>query len=422
MARGKGEGSVYLAASGLWTAAVALPPAPLTGRRRRKVVRAKTKAEAVRKMRAVQLELASTGDLPTGRAPTLAQWLTRWIDQDVAPIRKPSTTADYRSVVRTHIVPAIGSRRLDRLTAADVRAVHARVAAAGASTSTAAKVHRCLSRALTVAEREGLVPRNVARLVTPPPASTAAPDRLTLDQVRTLLASRKGYLDYPRRLTSFMIGARQGEVLGITLDGLHLDAGAPSVELAWEVRRVRWAHGCGPQAPSGAWPCGRTRGADCPTRYAPVPAHLEAEQVHDGLWLLRPKTKSSWRRVALPPPLTEALRKHITATRPERFAFEAAPGIPYAPRRDWQEWKDSLAAAGLPHVRLHSARHVTATLLLEAGVPQRLIQEILGQTQALTTARYQHPSLPLQAAALAQATSALTLSTDPPTRPDPGPA
>ena len=125
MARGRGEGSVYLAKSGLWTAAVALPPDPLTGRRRRKVVRAKTKAEVVRRMRAVQLELAAAGDLPAGRAPTLAQWLTRWIDQDVAPTRKPATTADYRSVVRTHIVPAIGSRRLDRLTAADVRAVHA---------------------------------------------------------------------------------------------------------------------------------------------------------------------------------------------------------------------------------------------------------------------------------------------------------
>ena len=138
MARGRGEGSVYLAKSGLWTAAVALPPDPLTGRRRRKVVRAKTKAEAVRKMRAVQLELAAAGDLPTGRAPTLAQWLTTWLERDVLPALKPSTAADYRTSVERHIIPAIGSRRLDRLTAADVRAVHARVAAAGASTSTAA--------------------------------------------------------------------------------------------------------------------------------------------------------------------------------------------------------------------------------------------------------------------------------------------
>ena len=421
MARGKGEGSVYMDSQGRWTAAVALPPDPVTGRRRRKYVRARTRAEAVRRMRQVQLEVARAGDVPTGRTLSVAGWLERWLERDVAPVRKPSTTGDYRSAVRVHIVPAIGRRRLDRLTPDDIRAVHRAVLGGGASTTTAAKVHRVLRAALGAAEREGLVPRNVARLVTPPAASTAAPDRLTLDQVRTLLASRKGYPDYPRRLTSFMIGARQGEVLGITLDGLHLDAGAPWVELAWEVRRVRWAHGCGPQAPGGAWPCGRTRGADCPTRYAPVPAHLEAEQVHGGLWLLRPKTRSSWRRVALPPLLTEALAEHIRVHHPARFLFEASPGIPLDPRRDWQEWKDALAAAGLPHVRLHSARHTTATLLLEAGVPLRTAQEILGQTQALTTARYQHPSLSLQAAALAQATSALTLSTSPLARPEPGP-
>ena len=405
--RGKGEGSVYRTKSGLWTAAVALPPDPLTGRRRRKVVRAKTKAEVVRRMRAVQLELAAAGDLPAGRAPTLAQWLTRWIDQDVAPTRKPATTADYRSVVRTHIVPAIGSRRLDRLTAADVRALHRAVLAKGVSPTTAAKVHRCLSRALTVAEREGLVPRNAARLVTPPPARTAAPAMLTADQARAYLASRRGHQDYPRRMVSFLMGARQGEVLGMSLDHLDLDAAAPWVELAWEVRRVAWAHGCGPLR-AGARPCGRRRAADCPDRRADVPAHLEAERVHGGLWLLRPKTVGSLRRVAVPAALADALAEHLAAARPTRFVFEAAPGVPIDPRRDWQEWTDGLTAAGLPHVRLHSARHTCATLLLEAGVPLRTAQEILGQTRALTTARYQHPSLGAQASALDAVAGAMT--------------
>ena len=315
VARGKGEGSVYWDEPvGLWAAAVA--PAPVTGRQRREYIRARTRAEPVRRMRQVQVEVARTGDVPTGRVLSVAGWLER----DVEPFLKPAAAADYRTSVGRHIVPAIGRRRLDRLTPDDVQAVHRAVLGRGASTTTAAKVH-----------------------------------------------------------------------------------------------------GCGPQAPGGAWPCGRRRGADCPSRRAPVPAHLEAEQVHGGLWLLRPKTRSSWRRVALPPPLTEALAEHIRVHHPARFLFEASPGIPLDPRRDWQEWKDALAAAGLPHVRLHSARHTTATLLLEAGVPLRTAQEILGQTQALTTARYQHPSLSLQAAALAQATSALTLSTSPLARPEPGP-
>ena len=399
MARGKGEGAVYRTAQGVWTGAVELPPDSATGRRRRKVVRSRSKAEAMRKLRQVQAEVARTGDIVTG-SKTLGDWLSVWLERDVVPSLKPSTAADYRASVERHIAPAIGRRRLDRLTPADVRALHRAVLAKGVSTTTAAKVHRCLARALAVAEREGLVTRNVARLVTPPPVRSAPPSTLTTDQVRAYLASRRGHADHPRRLTSFLTGARQGEVLGMSLAHLDLDAPTPWVELAWEVRRVTWAHGCGSRTSTG-WPCTRTRGADCPDRRTDVPTHLEAEQIHSGLWLLRPKTRSSHRRVALPPPLASALSEHIHSTSPARFVFEAAPGVPIDPRKDWQEWTDGLAAADLPHVRLHSARHTTATLLLEAGVPLRVAQEILGQTQALTTARYQHPGLALQATALA---------------------
>ncbi|WP_285297704.1 tyrosine-type recombinase/integrase [Actinomyces israelii] len=132
VARGKGEGTVYWDEPvGLWAAAVAPPPDPVTGRRRRKVVRARTRAEVVRRVRQVQVEVARTGDVPTGRALSVAGWLERWLEQDVAPVRKPSTTGDYRSAVRVHIVPAIGRRRLDRLTPDDVRAVHRAVLGGG---------------------------------------------------------------------------------------------------------------------------------------------------------------------------------------------------------------------------------------------------------------------------------------------------
>ena len=314
MARGKGEGTVYKDAEGRWRAAVPLPPDPVTGRRRRKVVRGRTRAEAVRRMRQVQVEVARTGDVPTGRTLSVTGWLEQWLEQDVAPVRKPATTSDYRSAVRVHIVPAIGRRRLDRLTPADIRAVHRAVLSGGASTTTAAKVHRVLRTALAAAEREGLAPRNVARLVRSPP----------------------------------------------------------------------------------------------------VPARLEAERVHGGLWLLRPKTAGSHRSPGLPAVLAEALAEHLQTYHPTRFLFEASPGIPLDPRRDHAAWHAALAEEGLPPMRLHSARHTTATLLLAAGVPQRVIQEILGQTQAATTVRYQHPGH-------AETARALDAIADPLTRPSPGP-
>ena len=135
---------------------------------------------------------------------------------------------------------------------------------------------------------------------------------------------------------------------------------------------------------------------------------MEAEQVHGGLWLLRPKTVGSQRRVALPQVLADSLAEHLETARPTRFVFESQPGVPVDPRRDHEDWKTALKEEGLPPMRLHSARHTAATLLLEAGVSLRTVQEILGQTQALTTARYQHPSLELQAASLEEVAGAIT--------------
>ena len=394
--RANGEGSVYKDSQGRWTAALSLPPDPLTGRPRRRYVRARTRTEVVRRLRALQAEAARGTDLA---APTmlLGHWLDTWLRTDVTPRLKPATTADYESVVRTHLRPALGRRRLDRLTTDDVRALHDAVTAR-ASAATAAKAHRVLSRALAVAVREGLLARNVASLV-PAPRSRPARGRIpTADEARRVI---RGCPDRerPRRMCSLLLGARQGEVLGMTLAGTHLDDDVPWVDLAWEVRRVTWAHGCGPRQ-GGTWPCGRRRGSDCPDRHAPVPAHLEGEAVHGGLWLLRPKTTASWRTPPLPGVLADALREHIAVYRPTRFVFEAAPGVPLDPRRDYEQWRRTLQELGIGHVRLHSARSTAATLLMEAGTPQRVVMEILGHTQAATTQRYERPTMGYQLAAL----------------------
>ena len=131
--RGKGKGSVYKDAQGRWVAAVPLPSDPATGRRRRKVFRARSKIEALRKMRETQNELARTGNVSTNRPVTVAEWMGQWIDQDIAPMRKPTTTADYRSLTRTHIVPAIGRCRIDRLSSSDIRTLHRYISQSGRS-------------------------------------------------------------------------------------------------------------------------------------------------------------------------------------------------------------------------------------------------------------------------------------------------
>ena len=65
-------------------------------------------------------------------------------------------------------------------------------------------------------------------------------------------------------------------------------------------------------------------------------------------------------------------------------------------------------AAELPRVPLHAARHTTATLLLAAGVPQRVITEILGHSSAAVSAAYEHVDLALAADAMNRLSKMLT--------------
>jgi integrase len=62
-----------------------------------------------------------------------------------------------------------------------------------------------------------------------------------------------------------------------------------------------------------------------------------------------------------------------------------------------------LADSGLPRIRLHDLRHTWATLALQAGVPAKVVSEILGHANiSITLDTYSHvlPSLAEDATSL----------------------
>ena len=52
---------------------------------------------------------------------TVAEYLTYWLGQVVREDRRPKTYQGYEGVVRLHLIPGLGSKRLGKLTAQDVR-------------------------------------------------------------------------------------------------------------------------------------------------------------------------------------------------------------------------------------------------------------------------------------------------------------
>src|SRR5262249_42756177 len=104
--RGRGEGSISQRADGLWEAKVSLGYDG-QGKRRRKTVYGKTKAEVQEKLRETQTDLKQGVDISAGQI-TLAQWLTRWLVM-VKPTVEPNTYGPYERHVRLHIVPLLGN-------------------------------------------------------------------------------------------------------------------------------------------------------------------------------------------------------------------------------------------------------------------------------------------------------------------------
>jgi integrase len=72
--------------------------------------------------------------------------------------------------------------------------------------------------------------------------------------------------------------------------------------------------------------------------------------------------------------------------------------IPMSDKADRAAWLALQEAAGVRHATgrpydLYEARHTTATLLMQANAPQKIVSAFMGHTSARTTEIYQHADL-----------------------------
>jgi len=110
--------------------------------------------------------------------------------------------------------------------------------------------------------------------------------------------------------------------------------------------------------------------------------------------------------------MIDKLRKHLEQQQAEKnragaawqendLIFPNGKGQPQHQRYVYQEFKDLLKDTGLPDVRFHDLRHTAATLMLQQGVPPKVVQERLGHSDiSMTLNTYSHvlPSMQEEAA------------------------
>jgi integrase len=95
----------------------------------------------------------------------------------------------------------------------------------------------------------------------------------------------------------------------------------------------------------------------------------------------RSKTEAGVRHVPLPPFAVAAL---------ERLDRQPGPIWPVRPEVVTRRMRELCEKAGLPRLTLHGLRHSTASILYAEGVPEFVIQSILGHSKVGMTKHYTH--------------------------------
>ncbi len=290
---------------------------------------------------AIHARLNGTEVRKEAQVPTVAEFKERFIEHAKANRQKASTVYAKESILRGHLVPVLGTKRLDEITDADVQAL--KVTLAERKPKTVNNVLATLSKLLRVAKRLGVIDTLPVESFELLKAPQGAVPFYTFEEFAALVAAAERH--DPRTLAAVLLGGdaglRAGEVIGLEL---------PDVSRANKlitVERQVWRSVV--DTPKG----GRGR---------PVPM---TDKLAAALAAVRHLRRT---RVLLQDDGSELTAKAL---------------------RSWM--KSAQRLAGLkPTGNFHILRHTFCSHLAMRGANPKTIQELAGHTNLSTTMRYMH--------------------------------
>jgi integrase len=300
---------------------------------------------------------------PEAHTATVADALKRWLTQHKANVRTSTFRRSDESKVRLHLIPLLGHEKLRTLTPGLVNTAlsNARLFRGSGRVGDVAKTAKplsdrsrqmlwgLLSQALDYAVGERWLTSNPLKAIganRPKVKRSRSVIRAwDEDQRRRFLAVNRHMPYYPLWVILLHAGLRIGEAGGLQVEDVDLVTGSLSVS---------------------------------------------KQLLRDDRTLGPCKTDNSVRIVPLPKAVVEVLRKHI-GDRRTGFLFVSDDDTPIHQRNINRSFMAAQSKAqGLPRLKLHGARHTTATLWLERGIPVHRAARWLGDTVATMMATYVH--------------------------------
>jgi integrase len=319
----------------------------------RKYVAAKNRTEVVKKLKKIRRDF-DDGLLIKDANVTLIELFERWFEDIMRHQIAPSTFSNYQTVVRMHVLPVLGRKKLVELTVSDVDKLLSLKTDGGLSPSTVRRIRAVLAQCLDQAIRWEIVHRNVATLSRSPKMNRSEGRTLTPEQARHLLQTLRGHHNEALYALMLSTGLRRGEALGLQWNDFDRTTGV--LRFSRQLKR-------------------------------------------EGSRLVTTDTKTSLSRraVNLPGPMLKTLLDHEARQGAQKvqlgtswidsgYIFTSSIGTPIDPRNLYREFQKVCRIAGLGDWHPHELRHSAASLMLAQGVKIQVVSQVLGHSSIRMTA------------------------------------
>lgn len=367
-----------------WEARVTTGRDPGTGKQIQRSFSGKTQKEVREKMQAAAVAV-DQGTYQDPSSLTVGEWMDTWIREYLGDV-KPHTVASYKGQAKNHIKPAIGSVKLQALTAPQIQKFYnglkkdgmrvpkrdkdgkpvkkegkAVYEAVPMSAKSIKNIHGVLHKALQQAVECGYIRFNPADACKLPRVEKKELHPLDEREITAFLGEIKGHRFETLYTVTLFTGMREGEALGLKWDRVDFQRGTILID-----QQLHHEKGAGGQYSFAS-------------------------------------LKNDKSRIITPAPWVMELLKHHKATQAEQrlragslwensgLVFTDEQGNHLKEFTVYRRFKEAAAAIGRPDARFHDLRHSYAVAAIRAGDDIKTVQGNLGHaTAAFTLDVYGH--------------------------------
>lgn len=339
--RSNGEGSIFEKPNGKYQAQASYY---INGKRHKKTKTANNYSDAVAHLKKIHEGLEN--GIACNSSLAVERFLLSWIE-DVKRQHSASTYCSYRNILKNHVIPIVGKKKLDKLSPMDVQAMVNQLRDTGVGSRSVQMSYNYLNRGMRRAYKFRMIRENPCSAVDKPKHTSAEANPFTVEEVKKLLSHLKGHHFYWICYTALTTGMRPGELFGLFWENVNLDENKIHV-----VQQLSYTEGVKELKP--------------------------------------PKTKASIRTIDISDNTVNALieqRKMLLRLgfASNEYVFCGKKGISIGRANFSSAWKVILQRAGISHRGFHHMRHTFATFAISSGVPITVVSATLGHASTSMT-------------------------------------